>query len=246
MEGRFGTRRIPDLRGWVAPLPDRSARRLLLIVVATFGLPGWAAFEARADARPAGGLAAARQRARDPRLPDPADATCACSAWASGSPTSRVDRAAPERIVAPARRSASPVEVERTTADRAAVPGRGRRPRPRTARAPTGSRGTPATGLGGCRRASAAGSRGPCGATRTELTAAAVLDARRARGVHGVGRRSTSAGPRASRPRSRRAPRPTRRGVRFVSPEPVARGLLRRGEHPAIDVALVVEQLARA
>ena len=45
-EERFETRSIPDLRGWVHPAPILAAG-LVTIMVATFGLPGWVAFEAR-------------------------------------------------------------------------------------------------------------------------------------------------------------------------------------------------------
>ena len=45
-EDRFGTRSIPDLRGWMRRSPMLAAA-LALTAVATFGLPGWVAFEAR-------------------------------------------------------------------------------------------------------------------------------------------------------------------------------------------------------
>jgi len=119
VEGRFGTRSIPELRGWIRRSPLLGAA-LLVTTVATFGLPGWAAFEARAT------LA---QLTATP----PLDSVLVVLAFltlptylrllgvGTGSPTSRVDRAAPERIV---RRRAErlPVEVERTTADGATMP----------------------------------------------------------------------------------------------------------------------------
>jgi len=43
---RFATRSIPDLRGWVHSAPILAAG-LVAIMAATFGLPGWVAFEAR-------------------------------------------------------------------------------------------------------------------------------------------------------------------------------------------------------
>ena len=45
-EDRFETRSIPDLRGWMRRSPLLAAG-LVLVAVATFGLPGWLAFEAR-------------------------------------------------------------------------------------------------------------------------------------------------------------------------------------------------------
>ncbi len=45
-EDRFATRSIPDLRGWVHSAPILAAG-LVAIMAATFGLPGWVAFEAR-------------------------------------------------------------------------------------------------------------------------------------------------------------------------------------------------------
>ncbi len=45
-EDRFATRSIPDLRGWVNSAPILAAG-LVAIMAATFGLPGWVAFEAR-------------------------------------------------------------------------------------------------------------------------------------------------------------------------------------------------------
>ena len=46
VEDRFGTRRIPDLRGWGRRSP-LLATALLVTTIATYGFPGWAAFEAR-------------------------------------------------------------------------------------------------------------------------------------------------------------------------------------------------------
>ena len=46
VEDRFETRSIPDLRGWIRSAP-LLAVALVAIVVATFGLPGWVALEAR-------------------------------------------------------------------------------------------------------------------------------------------------------------------------------------------------------
>ena len=48
MEDRFPTRAIPDLRGWLRHSPILGAG-LTVAAVATYGLPGWVAFQARAD-----------------------------------------------------------------------------------------------------------------------------------------------------------------------------------------------------
>ena len=46
VESRFGSRHLPDLRGWIRRSPLLGAA-LLVVTVASFGFPGWAAFEAR-------------------------------------------------------------------------------------------------------------------------------------------------------------------------------------------------------
>ncbi len=48
VEDRFETRAVPDLRGWMRPSP-MLAVALLLIMLATYGLPGWAVMTARTD-----------------------------------------------------------------------------------------------------------------------------------------------------------------------------------------------------
>ena len=171
MEGRFGTRSIPELRGWIRRSPLLGAA-LLVTTVATFGLPGWAAFEARAT------LA---QLTATP----PLDSVLVVLAFltlptylrllgvGTGSPTSRVDRAAPERIVR-RRTERLAVEVERTTADGATVP---------TAAADHGPHRTPAHRV--ARHSGDMASKGAVSVGRrftralrrdaTELTAAAVL-----------------------------------------------------------------------
>ena len=96
-EDRFGTRSVPDLRGWLRRSPI-LATGLAATIVATFGLPGWVAFEARgALARMAVGA--------------PWDALLVIAgfltlptylrllALGAGPATSKVDGAAPERIV---------------------------------------------------------------------------------------------------------------------------------------------------
>ncbi len=45
-EDRFGTRSIPDLRGWIRRSPILTAG-LAVTIVATYGIPGWIAFDAR-------------------------------------------------------------------------------------------------------------------------------------------------------------------------------------------------------
>ena len=47
-EDRFETRSVPELRGWLRHSPVLGMA-LVLIVVATYGLPGWAVLGARAD-----------------------------------------------------------------------------------------------------------------------------------------------------------------------------------------------------
>ena len=46
VENRFETRSVPELRGWLRPSPLLGCA-LLLIVLATYGLPGWAVMNAR-------------------------------------------------------------------------------------------------------------------------------------------------------------------------------------------------------
>jgi hypothetical protein len=96
-EDRFATRSVPDLRGWLRHSPILGAG-LALAAVATFGLPGWVAFDARLDlARLAAG--------------PPVDALLVLAGLATlptylrllamglGPATSRVRGAAPERFV---------------------------------------------------------------------------------------------------------------------------------------------------
>ena len=96
-EDRFETRSIPDLRGWLRRSPI-LATGLVLTAVATFGIPGWVAFEAR------GTLARLAVDA-------PWDALLVIAGFltlptylrllvlGAGLATSKVDRASPERIV---------------------------------------------------------------------------------------------------------------------------------------------------
>jgi len=88
---------LPDLRGWIRRSPLLGAA-LLLVTIASFGFPGWAAFEARISLAQLSGAA-------------PLDTILIVLGFltlptylrllaaGTGRPTSRVDRAAPERIV---------------------------------------------------------------------------------------------------------------------------------------------------
>ena len=109
-EGRYGTRSIPDMRGWLRRSPLLGAA-LVIAAVATYGFPGWAAFEARV------GLARLTAGA-------PLDAILLVAGFltlptylrllavGTGQTTSRVERAAPERIVRMRRTETLPVELE--------------------------------------------------------------------------------------------------------------------------------------
>lgn len=110
-EDRFGTRSIPDLRGWLRRSP-LLAVGLALTAFATFGIPGWVAFEARTS------LATL---AAEP----PLDALLIVAGFlalptyvrllaiGAGAVTSRVDGATPERIFIRRQRAEMlPVEVE--------------------------------------------------------------------------------------------------------------------------------------
>jgi NADH:ubiquinone oxidoreductase subunit 2 (subunit N) len=96
-EDRFETRSIPDLRGWLRRSPILAAG-LVVTVIATFGVPGWIAYEAR------GTLARLAVDA-------PWDVLLVLAGFLTlptylrllalgvGPATSKVDCAAPERIV---------------------------------------------------------------------------------------------------------------------------------------------------
>ena len=111
-EDRFGTRSVPDLRGWLRRSPILGAG-LILTMVATYGIPGWVAFEAR------GTLARLAVDA-------PWDALFVLAgfltlptylrllALGAGAPTSKVDAAAPERLV---RRRGEGVSLLKETLD---------------------------------------------------------------------------------------------------------------------------------
>jgi NADH:ubiquinone oxidoreductase subunit 2 (subunit N) len=122
MEDRFGTRAIPDLRGWLRHSPILGAG-LTVAAVATYGLPGWVAFEARADlAELSGsGIAWLIALAGVATLPT----YVRLLAIGTGPATSRVRGAAPERVRIPRRQETLPVALEGAgdAPDAAAVPG---------------------------------------------------------------------------------------------------------------------------
>lgn len=109
MEDRFQTRAIPDLRGWLRHSPILGAG-LTVAAIATYGLPGWVAFQARADlAELAGtGFAWLIALAGLATLPT----YLRLLAIGTGPATSRVRGAAPERVRIPRRQETLPVSVE--------------------------------------------------------------------------------------------------------------------------------------
>jgi len=122
-EDRFGTRSIPDLRGWARRSPLLAAG-LLLTALATYGLPGWVAFEARASVASLvaeGPPAALLMLAGLLTLPT----YVRLLVLGAGRVTSRVDGAAPERIVRRRSRQSAeilPVEVESDEAGTVSAP----------------------------------------------------------------------------------------------------------------------------
>lgn len=110
VEDRFASRSVPDLRGWLRPSPVLGIA-LALIVLATYGLPGWAVLSARVDlVQAAAGAPWNAVLLGASLLTLPAYARWA---WLGiGAPTSHVDRAAPDLLAArmtalPARRLAA-------------------------------------------------------------------------------------------------------------------------------------------
>jgi NADH:ubiquinone oxidoreductase subunit 2 (subunit N) len=183
-EARFETRGLPDLRGWIRRAPILAAG-LAVATLATFGLPGWVAFEARGDL--------ARLVAGSPwdaliviagllALP----AYLRILAIGLGPVSTPVRRAAPERIV----RTRRPAETLAVEIEGAAAPEGGSRtgeapvgqpaPGSATGEAPVpqpASERTPASPMSRLAAASALGSRVILALRRdrTELTSAAVL-----------------------------------------------------------------------
>lgn len=111
-EARFQTRSIPELRGWIRGSPVLAAA-LVVTTVATFGIPGWKAFTARADlanfavSTPWSWLLIAAGLATLPTY-------LRLLAVGAGTATSTVSRAAPERIARAWRPEELPVERERS------------------------------------------------------------------------------------------------------------------------------------
>jgi NADH:ubiquinone oxidoreductase subunit 2 (subunit N) len=120
MEDRFQTRAIPDLRGWLRHSPILGAG-LTVAALATYGLPGWVAFEARADLAElaGGGFAWLIALAGLATLPT----YLRLLAIGTGPATSRVRGAAPERVRIPRRQEALPVAVEGAGAADGGSPG---------------------------------------------------------------------------------------------------------------------------
>lgn len=171
VESRFGSRHLPDIRGWIRRSPLLGAA-LLVVAVASFGFPGWAAFEARITlAQLSGGAPLDTILIVLGFLTLPT--YLRLLAAGTGRPTSRVDRAAPERIIRTRRVETLPVEAEGPAAAgegasgvvrRDAHPNAARRAARRSPR--MASRGATSTG----RRLMRAVRR-----DATELTAACVL-----------------------------------------------------------------------
>jgi hypothetical protein len=114
-EDRFSTRSIPDLRGWIRRSPLLAAA-LVVAAVATFGLPGWVALDARlglADAAAGSPWRELLVLAGFLTLPT----YLRLLGTGVGRATSRVEGAAPERIARRRRpRELLPVEQERIAA----------------------------------------------------------------------------------------------------------------------------------
>jgi formate hydrogenlyase subunit 3/multisubunit Na+/H+ antiporter MnhD subunit len=171
MEHRFSTRSVPDLRGWLRHSPILGAA-LVVAALATYGLPGWVAFEARGDlARLASPdfawlivLAGVATLPTYVRL----------IAVGTGPATSRVRGAAPERWAKRRRQETLPVTVEGTPStgagavDATGKAGKATTPSPRLAARPRAVAGSAGRTAG--RRVASALRR-----DRTELLAAAVL-----------------------------------------------------------------------
>jgi NADH:ubiquinone oxidoreductase subunit 2 (subunit N) len=170
MESRFGSRHLPDIRGWIRRSPLLGAA-LLVVAVASFGFPGWAAFEARITlAQLSGGTPLDTILIVLGFLTLPT--YLRLLAVGTGRPTSRVDRAAPERIMRTRRVETLPVEAEGLAASEGPPAVVGRDAHANTARRAArrsrrmASRGATSTG----RRLMRAVRR-----DATELTAACVL-----------------------------------------------------------------------
>ena len=109
MEDRFQTRAIPDLRGWLRHSPILGAG-LTVAAVATYGLPGWVAFQARADLAELSGSGIAWLIALAGLATLPTYLRLLF--LGTGPATSRVRGAAPERVRIPRRQESLPVTLE--------------------------------------------------------------------------------------------------------------------------------------
>ena len=130
-EDRFETRSVPDLRGWARRSP-LLAVALAITALATFGLPGWVAFDSRSSLatlvadEPGSGLLLLAGFLTLPTY-------LRLLAVGAGRVTSRVDRTAPERMGRRRRQAESlPVELEGSEIGAASAPGAesGEAPRP--------------------------------------------------------------------------------------------------------------------
>ena len=171
VESRFGSRHLPDIRGWIRRSPLLGAA-LLVVAVASFGFPGWAAFEARITLAQLSGGAAAGHDPHRPRLPDPAGLPAAARRSAPAGPPAASIAPRPSGSCAPggwrrcrSRRRAVPVGVGAPAAVRRDAHANAARRAARRSRR-MASRGATSTG----RRLMRAIRR-----DATELTAACVL-----------------------------------------------------------------------
>ena len=142
-EDRFGTRSVPDLRGWLRRSPI-LATGLVVTMIATFGIPGWVVFEAR------GALARLAVDA-------PWDALLVIAgfltlptylrllALGTGPVTSKVDGATPERIVR-RRGEGTSLLTETLVVEMEGAPEGGRRARSRRGQRPRPAPGRPRAG----------------------------------------------------------------------------------------------------
>ncbi len=229
MEDRFESRSIPDLRGWARRSPLLAAG-LILTAVATYGLPGWVALDARSTLA-TGVWGAPWQQvlllAGFLTLPS----YLRLARVGVGRPTTRVDRAAPERIV----RRRAPIETlvveQEVTGGFAIVGGRpagGRVAAVSMARgALTGVREAAAGATSGARGAAGRARAATSGATasvrstvardRTDHDGATAADAARPIPIDAAAD-AGAASPDTSARRSRRVAVPARSAARSAGP----------------------------
>ena len=181
-EDRFETRSVPDLRGWARRSPLLAAA-LAITALATFGLPGWVAFDSRSSLatlvadEPGSGLLLLAGFLTLPTY-------LRLLTVGAGRVTSRVDRTAPERMGRRRRQAESlPVELEGSEigaeASRDATTGQGTAAGPGVAAAgaPAAAVSAMATVTAAAERAAFAGQQlaAALRRNRTELLSAAVL-----------------------------------------------------------------------